>query len=88
MCLKPNKMEIKKNLVTHWVILAQKIAKMNPNEPTGLFWFKKQQKRTQMNPLGYLGVKNKRKRTKKKNKNIFMGCWFKGYWFKGFRLKV
>ncbi len=41
---------------------------MNPNEPTGLFWFKKQQKRThwvilvqkiaKMNPLGYFGLKN------------------------------
>lgn len=30
MCLKPNKTEIKKILVTHWVILVQKITQINP----------------------------------------------------------
>ena len=64
MCLKPNKMEIKKKFGnplgyfgskncknepkrTHWVILVQKTAKTNPNEPTGLFGCKKQKKKNQ-----------------------------------------
>lgn len=53
MCLKPNKNDFEKFLVTHWVILVRKMRNLNP--------------------LGFQSQKNKRKRTKKKNKNIFYG---------------
>jgi len=39
------------------------------------------QKMQNINPLGFWAAKNKRKRTKKKNKNIFYGLLVKGLRF-------